>query len=274
VKVFIIDPAKCNGCYNCQIACKDEHCGNDWSPIAKPQPLIGQFWCKVNEEELGRAPVVRVVYTPTLCGHCDGAPCLESAKNGAVYRRDDGLVIIDPDKAQGLKELVNTCPIGAIYYNEDLDVAQKCTGCAHLLDNGWAVPRCVDSCPTKALRFVDIKDLSAEELAATTQPDKMAKYGSHVYYVGSAKRRIAGTLADRSINEVIIGAQIIISDESGTRVSDTITDDFGDFRVTEFGKAIYTVTIEANGYQKIELSADTRTNDVVFEDIFLQRSSS
>ncbi len=48
-KVMIIDITKCNGCYNCQIACKDEHVGNDWTPIAKPQPDTGQFWMKVEE---------------------------------------------------------------------------------------------------------------------------------------------------------------------------------------------------------------------------------
>jgi len=34
-KVLVIDISKYNGCYNCQIACKDEHCGNDWAPYAK-----------------------------------------------------------------------------------------------------------------------------------------------------------------------------------------------------------------------------------------------
>ncbi len=28
---FVIDAAKCSGCYNCQIACKDEHVGHDWT---------------------------------------------------------------------------------------------------------------------------------------------------------------------------------------------------------------------------------------------------
>ena len=47
MKVFIFDLDRCNGCHNCQIACKDEHVDNDWSPIARPQPDTGQFWCKV-----------------------------------------------------------------------------------------------------------------------------------------------------------------------------------------------------------------------------------
>ncbi len=52
-KVMIIDITKCNGCYNCQIACKDEHVGNDWTPIAKPQPDTGQFWTHVEEYRKG-----------------------------------------------------------------------------------------------------------------------------------------------------------------------------------------------------------------------------
>ena len=46
MKVFVHDVSICNGCYCCQIACKDEHVANDWTPIAKPQPDTGQFWLK------------------------------------------------------------------------------------------------------------------------------------------------------------------------------------------------------------------------------------
>jgi len=35
---MVIDVGKCNGCYDCQISCKDEHVANDWTPVAKPQP--------------------------------------------------------------------------------------------------------------------------------------------------------------------------------------------------------------------------------------------
>ena len=37
MKSIIVDLDRCNGCFNCQIACKDEHCDNDWRPIAAPQ---------------------------------------------------------------------------------------------------------------------------------------------------------------------------------------------------------------------------------------------
>jgi hypothetical protein len=49
MQVFTVDLSLCNGRYCCQIACKDEHVGNDWSPYAKPLPDTGQFWLGISE---------------------------------------------------------------------------------------------------------------------------------------------------------------------------------------------------------------------------------
>ena len=91
---------------------------------------------------------------------------MEAVPGGAVYRRDDGLVIIDPIKAKGRRELVESCPYGAIYWNETAQVAQKCTGCAHLLDQGWTETRCSQVCPTGAIKLVLADDREMAELAA------------------------------------------------------------------------------------------------------------
>ena len=61
-KVLVIDLSICNGCHNCQVACKDEHVANDWSPIAKPQPDTGQFWNQVINLERGTVPKVQVTF--------------------------------------------------------------------------------------------------------------------------------------------------------------------------------------------------------------------
>jgi Fe-S-cluster-containing dehydrogenase component len=269
MNVLVVNLDRCNGCFNCQLACKDEHCDNDWSPLAKPQPMTGQFWCRVNQEERGRVPVVRVAYTPTFCGMCDNAPCLEAAPDGVVYRRDDGIIIIDPEKSQGKKSLVDSCPLGMIYYNDTLDISQKCTGCAHLLDNGWKEPRCVDVCSTGALRFGDIEDFG-DELTQAACLDELDGFGAKVYYLNRPKRWIAGTVADRTQNEVIIGARVLIDDESGNQIACIETDDFGDFRYYDCEKQNYHVTIEALGYSPIKLKADCTERDVVFDDIFVE----
>ena len=85
-KVLVIDLNICNGCYNCQVACKDEHVANDWSPIAKPQPDTGQFWNKVTDLERGQVPKVKVTYMHSICQHCDDAPCIPACNVEAIYQ--------------------------------------------------------------------------------------------------------------------------------------------------------------------------------------------
>ncbi|MBL0716127.1 MAG: 4Fe-4S binding protein, partial [Desulfosarcina sp.] len=230
MKVFAIDLSVCNGCYCCQIACKDEHVANDWTPYAKPQPDTGQFWLGLTELVRGQVPKVKVTYIPHLCQHCDEAPCMDDCKPGAIIKREDGLVLIDPDKCTGCKLCVDTCPHDAIFMNENLNIAQKCTGCAHLLDNDpdWDVPRCVDQCPTEALRFGEESDF-ADFIAEAELLNPGAGTKSRVYYKHLPKKFVAGTVYDPVEKEVIIGAACTLKDtDSGERFSAT-TDNFGDF---------------------------------------------
>ena len=130
-KVFLIDINRCNGCYNCQIACKDEHCGTDWMPYAKAQPDTGQFWCKVEQTVHGTVPKVNMTYLPTI-GAQDEA--IRSYAPEVLQERADGIVVIDPEKAAGRKDLAEK--FEGVYWNEELGIPQGCTGCAHLLDDG------------------------------------------------------------------------------------------------------------------------------------------
>ena len=111
MKVLVIDINKCNGCYNCQVACKDEHVDNDWTPIAKPQPDTGHFWMKVTDVVQGTVPKVRVRYMLDTCQHCDDAPCIPACSSEAIYKREDGIVIIDPEKCTGNRDLHRGLPV-------------------------------------------------------------------------------------------------------------------------------------------------------------------
>ncbi len=268
-KIFLIDVAKCSGCHNCQLSCKDEHCENDWRPYAAPQPATGQFWCKVESHTRGTVPKVKMHYTPTFCNHCDNAPCMAAAENGAVYRRSDGLIVIDPEKAAGQKALVESCPYGAIYWNETLNLPQKCTGCAHLLDNGAAKPRCVEACPTDALQFGDEEDF-AELLKDAVCLHPEYGTGPRVYYRNIPGRFIAGTVYDPVEEEVVIGAVCTLT--SGETVLTTKTDSFGDFWFRDLPEnATYDLVIEAAGYQAKHFEALCSTPDVNLEDIPLEK---
>lgn len=247
MKVFVVDVNKCSGCYNCQVACKDEHCGNDWMPYAKPQPNSGQFWMKVKQKDHGQVPKVKVEYTPWMCQHCDDPKCMAAAPD-AVYKREDGLVIIDPEKSKGRKELVEACPYGAVYYNEGLDIAQKCTGCAHLVDEG-KIPHCVDLCATGALRFGDEEEFADEIAQAETfVPEEDCK--PRVYYLNLPHLFIGGEVWDPRENEIIEGAKITLTMPDGTqRVTES--DDFGDFWFRRLDEGSYGLKIEAEGFETV-----------------------
>jgi len=266
MKVFVIDLSLCCGCYNCQIACKDEHCGNDWTPYAKPQPDTGHFWMKIREMERGSIPKVKVTYIPTLCMHCDNAPCIAVCPVKAIYKRADGLVIIDPAKCNGCKACIDACPYGAIYFNAELNIAQKCTGCAHIIDGkthpDLKEPRCVDNCPTEAIKFGEydeLKDLIAK--AEVLHPE----YGTkpRVYYLNLPKPFIAGEVYDPDADEVIEGATVTAVDLSSGKMYTTTTDELGDFWIKNLEwNNIYSITIEHPRYMKKVIGAVATTKDI------------
>ncbi len=267
MKALVIDISKCNGCYNCQIACKDEHVGNDWTPYAKPQPDTGQFWMKITDMVRGTVPKVRVTYLHDICQHCDEAPCIPACKQNAIYKRDDGIVIIDPEKCAGRMDCLDACPYeGVLYFNEVLNIAQKCTFCAHLLDKDWKEPRCVEVCPTEALKFgeeSELKDLISK--AEVLHPEFKTK--PRVYYIGLPKSFIAGAVYDPKKDECIEGATATLTDsKTGEKLTAT-TDTFGDFWFEDLKAGKYSVKIEAKGFAAKTIDSISTEKDVNLGDI-------
>ncbi|MDR2715536.1 MAG: carboxypeptidase regulatory-like domain-containing protein [Coriobacteriaceae bacterium] len=265
MKAFLIDMSKCVGCHDCQIGCKDEHCGQAWMPYAEAQPETGQFWIELKQFERGAVPHVRVAYQPTMCNHCEEAPCLKAAKDGAVSRRDDGLVIIDPIKSKGQRKIMDACPYKVIYWNDELDIPQKCTGCAHLLDGDHPinVPRCVDNCHLNVITFGEEADL---DLAGTEVLHPEFGTKPRVFYRGLPKKFIAATVFDPDTKEVVIGAKVTAQGEAGTFA--TTTDGWGDFWLRDLPDADWTVTIEADGKKKT-IKVSTKEEDKGLGDVAL-----
>jgi len=275
MKAIIVDLSICNGCFNCQLACKDEHVGNDWPPYSLSEPDRGQFWLKVSQKVRGSVPKVKVAYTPQLCDHCDNAPCIKAATGGAIYKRSDGIVIIDPVKSVGQKQLVGACPYGAIYWNADLNIPQKCTMCAHILDTassatdpGLMVPRCVDACQTGALQFGDDTDPAIQALISQAEV-LHPEYGAQprVFYLNLPKPFIAGTLYDSVAEECINGAAVTATDLTTGQVYTATTDSYGDFWLEGLVSGrTYDVSMSADGYlsKKIEvfLKDDKNVGDI------------
>jgi tetrathionate reductase subunit B len=269
-KVMVIDISKCNGCHNCQIACKDEHCANDWSPIAAPQPLTGQFWHKVQDKVRGQVPKVKVAYEHFLCQQCDEAPCLKACPSKAIYKRPDGAVIVDPVKCRGSHNCVRACPYGnVIFFNEDLRIAQKCTFCAHLLDQGWTTTRCAEVCPTAAITFGEEVDLA--DLIAKAEPLRAdLSTGPRVYYIGLPKTFIGATIYDPVADEVVEGAAVTLQRAGAAAPVGAQTDEFGDFLVDGLQKGVYDVAVAKAGYAPIKLTAVVVDKDLNLGDLAMR----
>jgi Fe-S-cluster-containing dehydrogenase component len=271
---MVIDITKCTGCYNCFLACRDEFAGNEYPPYAAAQPMSGQNWIRLIERERGQYPKVKVAYTPVTCMHCEEANCIKMAEKKAVYRRPDGIIIIDPRKAKGQKHLVNACPYRVIEWNEEKQVPQKCTFCAHLLDKGEKEPRCVESCPTGALIFGDLDDpnsaVSRAMVSGETEilhPDYGMK--EKVRYISLPKKFVAGTVIYGDVDECAGDVTVALSGAGKNET--TKTNGFGDFEFEGLADNVtYTVKIAAPGYQAKSMRAKTQ-KDVYLGEIVLKK---
>ena len=247
---LIIDVARCHDCNNCFLACKDEFVGNDWLPYSKAHTDRGQRWMNILRRERGGYPLVEVAYLPKPCQHCERPPCVKAARNSAVAVREDGIVLIDPNKAQGQKQLVEACPYGAIFWNEAYQAPQKCSLCAHLLDEGWQAPRCVQACPTGAMgAFKMVGDewqrrIEAEGLSAYLSEHECVPRVLYKNLKRFTHGFIAGSVALGDTDECAQNARVVLTDEQGRALSETRTDNYGDFKLHDLEEVASTYFVE------------------------------
>ena len=251
---MIVDIEGCNNCRGCFLAVKDEHTGNDFPGYAAEQPAMGANWLDIERKERGTYPIVDAHFMPVMCNHCDDAPCIKAAKNDAVKKRADGIVIIDPVKAKGQKEIVDACPYGAVTWNEESQLPQTWIFDAHLLDAGFAKPRIESQCPTDVFESVKISDAEMQKRAAdegleTLPSDTDAK--PRVYYKNMhffSKCFVGGSVAGMvdGVDECIADAEVVLK-KDGSEVGRATTDAFGEFKIDRLDKNSGAYQIEVSG---------------------------
>ena len=273
---MVIDVAECTNCNLCTLATMDEYIGNDWPGYAAPMPKHGHKWINILAKERGQVPFLDVAYLPTMCNHCDNAPCV-SASNGAITKRDDGIVLIDPEKAKGNKDLVDACPYGHIWWNEELEIPQAWPFEAHLLDKGWNKTRGHHSCPTGAMQSIKVTDDEMERMAdeqnlEVLQPELGTK--PRVWYKNLwrfSKAFIGGTVSSECEGRVdcVEGATVLLLRDT-SEIATTQTDNYGDFKFDRLDEnsGNYEINILANGHAPKTLSLEL-TNSIYLGEICL-----
>lgn len=104
--VMVIDHQRCVGCGACIVGCKTEN--------NTPE---GINWSYKITETRGVFPNVRFHYIPTLCNHCENAPCVRGCPTKAMHKIEGGITMHDPDKCIGCRYCIANCPYGVISYN-------------------------------------------------------------------------------------------------------------------------------------------------------------
>jgi NAD-dependent dihydropyrimidine dehydrogenase PreA subunit len=193
-------------------------------------------------------------FLPLFCQHCANAPCVSACTPAVIKRRDDGLVWIDASACTGCGKCREACPYGVIFMNPELGIAQKCTGCAHRVDQGL-LPRCVDVCPHEAIAFGEAD--SAPFAAAGRQNGLEIYLPEHrteprVLWKGLPRPWIAGAVIDAVSDEVLEDVEITAIDPEGGVAATVRSDAFGDFWLRGLGEQHdYRVELRKAGYKQL-----------------------
>jgi len=168
MRTVLVDPARCVGCRQCELACAVAHSASkdltralaEWPP---PRARI----------HVEAGPVSGSAF-PNRCRHCEPAPCLAVCPTGALGRDpDERLVLVDAGRCIACAMCAIVCPFAALTFHpaaaapthSESPVATKCDGCIERLRAGDE-PACVEVCKTGALLYGEINTLIRADRAA------------------------------------------------------------------------------------------------------------
>jgi len=141
------------GCRACEIACAVEHSvsKNIYGAVLEvPKPMYRV-----------RVVVADSFNVPMRCQHCEDAPCINVCPTKALYRSEEGFVLVNPLICIGCRMCMLACPFGHPRYDVKAKTIIKCDFCVDRIKEG-KVPACVEACPTGALRFGTAEELLKE----------------------------------------------------------------------------------------------------------------
>ena len=235
---LIVDVARCDNCRLCFLAVKDEYVGNDFPGVSAAQPVLGHRWLDIERKERGVYPLVEARFMPVMCNHCDDAPCLKGARDGAVRKRPDGIVIIDPERSKGQQQILHACPYHAVFWNEERQIPQAWPFDAHLLDDGWTRTRAEQACPMDVFRTIRVEDeemarIQAEEDLQVLRPELGTRprvYYKNLHLISTCF--VGGTVVRQSggFEECAAGVELVLT-KDGREVGRATTDTFGEFKI-------------------------------------------
>jgi len=140
-----IDPGKCTGCRQCEMACSYENEGV-FNP-SKSRIRVFTF-------------DVEARFVPYTCTQCSEAWCMQSCPVDAIkVNALTGAKEVLNELCVGCKVCTISCPFGTINYNASSGKVMKCDLCQ-------GNPACASACPTQAITYVDAEWTGLDKMRA------------------------------------------------------------------------------------------------------------
>jgi formate dehydrogenase iron-sulfur subunit len=111
---------------------------------------------------LGHADMNKAAELPLHCLHCEQPACAAACPNEAMKKMEDGTVLRSSLKCVGCSSCAIACPFGVIQPDLTKNITPKCDLCIDRLAEG-DIPRCVASCTSGALSFVEVDEMIADD---------------------------------------------------------------------------------------------------------------